>query len=168
MAGLKNHYERAFSAWLNDCGLEALGVDERTRPIFAGRELKNFDFLVNGADRVFALDLKGRRSSPWITQDDLFSLMSWRSVLRGAAEPALLFAFYAPGPELPARLRALPALEHREPSGIYRFALLHIEDAQRLARERSAAWHTYGFEWGAFCRAVVPADKLLLPASCAA
>jgi hypothetical protein len=110
---------------------------------------------------VFALDVKGRRGSPWITRDDLFSLMAWQKLLKGAAEPALLFAFYTPGPEVPSRLREVPAFSHVESTGIYRFCLLRLEDAQRLARPRSERWGTYGFEWKAFCRAALPADALL-------
>ena len=161
MAGDRNHYERAFTGWLNRRRLTAMGVDERARPHVQGRRLKNFDFLVNGAGRVYALDLKGRRGTPWITRDDLFSLMAWRGLFKGAAEPALLFAFYAPGPKTPSRLRDLPGPEHREGSGMYRFCVLALEDAQRLARPRSARWNTYGFEWKAFCKAARPADTLL-------
>lgn len=161
MAGSKNHYEKAFSSWLAERRITAAGVDERARPDFGGRRLKNFDFLVNGAEQVFALDVKGRRGSPWITRDDLFSLMAWGKLLGGAAQPALLFAFYAPHARLPARLQTLPALSHVEVSGTYHFCLLRIEDAQRLARPRSTRWGTYGFEWAAFCRAALPASVLV-------
>jgi hypothetical protein len=161
MAGSRNHYEKAFSSWLTQHGVMAAGVDERVRPDVGGRRLKNFDFLVSGADAVFAIDVKGRRGSPWITRDDLFSLMAWDRLLDGAAQPALLFAFYAPGARLPARMNDVPAMDHVAETGTYRFCLLRIEDAQRLARPRSTRWGTYGFEWKAFCRAALPVDALL-------
>lgn len=165
MAGDRNHYEKAFSGWLVASGLQSMGIDERARPRLPGRDLKNFDFLVNGAQAVYALDLKGRRGTPWITQDDLFSLMAWRRVARGALEPALVFAFYMPGlpgTELPARFHNLPALRLDLTTGIYLFSSLSLESAQRLARRRSRRWNTYGFEWAAFCKAARPVNELLL------
>jgi len=165
MAGTRNHYERAFSNWLVRSGLQAMAVDERQRPVVDTRVLKNFDFLVNGVDTVLALDLKGRRGSPWITQDDLFSLMSWQKLLRGKIEAAFLFAFYSADHQFTARIADLPAVLHVEPCGSYRFAALRLEDAQRLARARSSKWRTYGFQWAGFARAVIPADQLLLPAT---
>lgn len=165
MAGNRNHYEKAFSGWLAASGVQAMGVDERARPRLADRELKNFDFLVNGPDAVYALDLKGRRGTPWITQDDLFSLMAWRRVGAGALTPALVFAFYCTGPDLPSRLRQLPALRLDLATGTYLFSCLGLADTQRLARPRSRRWHTYGFEWAAFCKAVQPIDQILLGAA---
>lgn len=164
MAGQGNHYERAFGSWLTGQGVNVLAVDERRRPVVQGRVLKNFDFLVQGADTVLALDVKGRRGTPWITGDDLFSLMAWRGLLGGAIEPALLFAFYAPGPDLPPRFAQLHATLHREAAGLYAFTILGLSDAQRLARPRSARWNTYGFQWRAFTRAARDAAELVLPA----
>lgn len=161
MAGTRNHYERAFSGWLAASGVQAMAVDERRRPVVETRRLKNFDFLVNGYESVLALDLKGRRHSPWITRDDLYSMMAWRGLLRERVEPAFLFAFYAVGGNPASRLAELPALCYAVPGGVYRFALLWLEDAQRLARPRSAQWGTYGFQWAAFCRAVRPLDQLV-------
>lgn len=161
MAGTRNHYERAFSGWLSASGVRALAVDERRRPVVESRRLKNFDFLVNGYQCVLALDLKGRRHSPWITRDDLYSMMAWRGLLRDRVEPAFLFAFYAGSGAPASRLTDLPALRYTVPGGVYRFALLWLEDAQRLARPRSAQWGTYGFQWAAFCRAVLPLDQVV-------
>lgn len=161
--GDRNHYERTFSALIAPC-THALRVDEHVRPVLRGLELKNFDYLVNGHDRVWALDLKGRLGSPWISRTDLFSLMSWRRLLGGAIEPALLFTFFARDGALRAGLRAYL---HHTPAGVYGFALLRLADAQLLARPRSRRWGTLGFEWKAFCRAALPADQCLpLPVSC--
>lgn len=164
MAGNRNHYERAFSSWLAGHGIQALAVDERRRPVVEGRVLKNFDFLVNGAQSVLALDLKGRRGSPWITRDDLFSAMAWRNLLTGSVQPAFLFAFFSATARFTPRVDALAATTHTQECGAYRFCLLGLDDAQRLARPRSASWGTYGFEWAAFARAVTPADAALVPA----
>lgn len=164
MAGHRNHYECAFSAWLESHGVKALAVDERRRPVVGSRVLKNFDFLVNGAQSVLALDLKGRRGTPWITRDDLFSAMAWQGLLGGSVHPAFLFAFFSPTGRFTPRVEALQAAWHTQDCGAYRFCLLALEDAQRLARPRSASWGTYGFEWAAFARAVTPADEAILPA----
>ena len=161
MAGDKNHYELAFSGLLVEAGIRALAVDETRRPVLNGIELKNFDFLVNGRDSVWALDLKGRRDRPWITRTDMFSMMGWATLLKGAARPAFLFAFFRRAHEQAGRLATLNATSHETPGGVYSFCALTIEAAQRIARPRSERWGTFGFEWNAFARAVVPLDSIL-------
>jgi hypothetical protein len=161
MAGDKNHYELAFSGLLVDAGVRALAVDEAKRPVLNGIQLKNFDFLVNGVDSVWALDVKGRRDRPWITRTDMFSMMGWATLLKRSARPAFLFAFFRASHEAPGRVSALDASVHETPGGVYRFCALTIEDAQRIARPRSEKWGTFGFEWNAFARAVLPLDAIL-------
>ena len=166
MAGTKNHYEMTFSGLLVDAGVRAFAVDETRRPVLNGVQLKNFDFLVNGLDAVWALDLKGRRDRPWITRTDLFSMMGWRRLLQGKANPAFVFAFFTPRFECAGRVHELDATPHDTPGGEYRFCVLEIEDAQRLARPRSQRWGTFGFDWNAFKRAATPLDTILpLPVS---
>lgn len=157
MAGERNHYEIAFSTLLHEAGVTALAVEERRRPTLDGLVLKHFDFLVNGSEFVWALDLKGRRGTPWLTRTDIFSMLGWQQLLRGKARPAFVFAFCGEAP----RLRELEATEYATPSASYRFALLTLEDAQRLARPRSRKWGTLGFEWRAFRRHIRPLEKLL-------
>ena len=161
MAGDKNHYELAFSGLLVEAGVRAMAVNEARRPVLNGIELKNFDFLVNGLDAVWALDLKGRHDRPWITRTDMFSMMGWATLLRGAARPAFLFSFFRRAHEVSGRLATLDATVHETPGGVYRFCALVIEDAQRIARPRSERWGTFGFEWNAFARAVRPLDAML-------
>lgn len=161
MAGDKNHYEMAFSGLLVEAGVRALAVDEARRPVLNGVQLKNFDFLVNGLEHVWALDLKGRRDRPWITRTDLFSMMGWKSLLGHAAEPAFLFAFFQPAHALPGRAGLLDCTVHETPAGVYRFCALPIEAAQRIASPRSERWGTFGFDWSAFARAVLPLESIL-------
>jgi hypothetical protein len=161
MAGTRNHYERAFSGLLAASGVRALAVEQPRRPRLEGIELKNFDFLVNGTDRVWGLDLKGRRDRPWIMRADLFSLMGWRKLLPDSVEPALLFAFFEASHAPNTRLSEVPAMIHTTPAGVYHFALLDLDSTQRLARPRSSSWGTFGFEWTAFCRAARPLDSIL-------
>ncbi|CAG0931926.1 hypothetical protein PLCT1_01928 [Planctomycetaceae bacterium] len=157
MAGERNHYEIAFSAFLREAGVTALAVEERRRPTLDGLVLKHFDFLVNGSDSVWALDLKGRRGTPWLTRTDIFSMLGWQQLLRRKAQPAFVFAFCGSS----ARLNDLDATEYATPSEFYRFTLLSLEDAQRLARPRSKRWGTLGFEWKAFTRHAQALEKFL-------
>ena len=161
MAGDKNHYEMAFSGLLVEAGVTALAVDESRRPVLNGVQLKNFDFLVNGLDAVWALDLKGRRDRPWITRTDLFSMMGWKSLLAGSACPGFLFSFFRGVHEVPGRVASLDATVHETPGGSYHFCLLPIDAAQRIARPRSEKWGTFGFDWVAFARAIQPLDAVL-------
>jgi hypothetical protein len=161
MSGQRNHYEKAFSGLLVRHGVKAIAVEQPRRPVLNGIQLKNLDFLVNGTDRVWGFDLKGRRDRPWITRADLFSLMGWRRLLPPDVEAALLFAFFEPGGETLPRLNDLPAMRHETPAGAYHFCLLGLQDTQRLARPRSARWGTFGFQWGAFCKHAQPLDSVL-------
>lgn len=157
MAGERNHYERAFSTLLKEQGVKALAVEERRRPALEGRVLKHFDFLVNGSEKVWALDLKGRRQTPWITRTDLFSMMGWQKLLAEKASLAFVFAFMGHG----RRLDDLPALAWDCAGARYHFCLMELQDAQRLARPRSARWGTFGFEWKAFCCCVRGLEDLI-------
>lgn len=161
MAGARNHYELCFSGLLVEHGLRALAVDEARRPCWGDRELKNFDFLVNGAERVFAIDLKGRRETPWVTRFDLFSMMAWQRLLGESASPAFVFAFYTAPDAQVGRIAQLDATIRETPGGTYRMVLLELEDTQRLARPRSTRWGTFGFSWHGFARAARPLDALL-------
>lgn len=161
MFGAKNHYEQAFSGWLIETGVRALAVEQARRPVYQGVTLKNFDVLVEGADGVLALDVKGRRDRPWVSRTDLFSMMGWNSLLQGKAQPGFLFAFYTPMHALAGRVADLACTRHETPAGVYRYCLLGLADAQRLAKPRSASWATLDFEWGGFARAVMPLDTLL-------
>lgn len=161
MAGARNHYEQSFSGLLLEHGLNALAVDESRRPLWGERELKNFDFLVNGAERVYAIDLKGRRETPWITRLDMFSMMAWQRLLGQAAHPAFVFAFFHAHGSDAGRIARLDATERVTPAGVYRFVLLELADAQRLARPRSERWGTLGFGWNGFARAAVPLELAL-------
>jgi hypothetical protein len=161
MAGTRNHYEHCFSGLLLEHGLHALAVDESRRPLWGDRELKNFDFLVNGAERVYAIDLKGRRETPWITRLDMFSMMAWQRLLGDTAQPAFVFAFYSEHGAETGRIGRLDATQRMTPSGVYRFVMLELADAQRLARPRSERWGTLGFGWTGFARAAKPLELAL-------
>ena len=161
MAGDKNHYERAFSGLLAENGIQALAVDETRRPVLSGIELKNFDFLVNGIEAVWALDLKGRRDRPWITRTDLFSMMGWKTLLGEAVQPGFAFAFFHSHEDAPARLTQLDATRIETAAGVYHFCVLPVAEAQRIARPRSAKWGTFGFDWNPFARSVRPLDAIL-------
>jgi hypothetical protein len=168
MFGSKNHYELALSGLLLESGVQALAVEQARRPALDGVTLKNFDLMLNGYDAVYALELKGRRERPWVSRTDLFSLMGWKRLLKGCAVPALLFAFYTPPFETAGRVSELDCTLHETPAGAYRFCLLGLEDAQRLAKPRSERWGTFGFEWQAFARAVTPLEAIVaLPAAMA-
>jgi hypothetical protein len=161
MFGRKNHYEQAFSGMLVDAGVQAMAVEQARRPVLNGVTLKNFDLMLNGMDAVYALDLKGRRERPWISRTDLFSMMGWRTLLQGKAVPAFLFAFFSAPFESPGRIAELPHTLHETPAGQYRFSLLGLDDAQRIAKPRSARWGTLDFAWNAFARAVQPLDTIV-------
>jgi hypothetical protein len=170
MAGERNHYEAAFSSLLAASGARALALHEGRRPVWQGRELKHFDFLVNGRSSVLALDLKGRRESPWVTRTDLFSMLGWRSLLAGKAEPGFAFAFFTqPGEEPPRAWADVATTAHATPAGVYRFTVLALEDAQRIARPRSARWGTLGFDWSDFTRVARSLESLveIAPEACA-
>ncbi|MEE9312277.1 MAG: HYExAFE family protein [Planctomycetota bacterium] len=156
MAGDRNHYEIALSGWLVRNGVQAVSVDEATRPWMNGCQLKNFDYLINGHSQVLALDLKGRQDRPWITRTDLFSMMSWQSLFGNKANCGFLFSFYTPKGEDPKRLRELDASLLHSPIGEYRLCILSIEDAQRIARPRSKKWGTFDFDRAAFNRSAKP------------
>ncbi len=155
MAGTSNHYELAFAGWLNRHAIRAMSIAESRRPVCDGRHLKKFDFLVDSGPHVWGIDLQGRKGTPWITRDDLFSMMGWQGLLEGKIQPAFVFAF------LGDSMKGLAATHFETPAGIYRFCLLSLNSAQRLANPRSERWRTLGFSARAFIREAIPLAEAL-------
>ena len=92
-----NHYERAFEAYLRECGVGVVAVDESKRSRLEGGPVKSADFFVVGPGPAKLVgDVKGRRfpggtvGKPrpvwqnWSTASDVSGLRAWAD---GFGEP---------------------------------------------------------------------------------
>jgi hypothetical protein len=157
MANRKVIYEACFEDYLRAAGVPYVAVDEAKKALFAGVQLKSFDFVVYSAGGPNLLvDVKGRRMAArtprgghlenWATREDLGSLARWESVFGSGFTGLLAFCYHLAGPEAAARFEAVHLFR-----GEY-FGLLGVYRSRyaEAARPRSAAWDTVSVPAAAF------------------
>ncbi|MEW5955081.1 MAG: HYExAFE family protein [Candidatus Micrarchaeota archaeon] len=95
--GKYSNYELAFEAFLRQHQLLYLAINEARRPIFRGRKVKNFDFIVVSKNKkLLLIDIKGKQFpyeskigknywENWITKDDGVYLAQWSKVFHATA-----------------------------------------------------------------------------------
>jgi hypothetical protein len=149
MANRKVIYEACFEDYLRTAGIPYVAVDEAKKALFAGVQLKSFDFVVYSAGGPNLLaDVKGRRlagkatrggSLPnWTNREDLDSLQKWESVFGSGFAALLVFCYHLEQPEAAARFEVVHLFrgEYYALVGVYRSAYAEV------CRARSRAWDT--------------------------
>jgi len=113
MPNCGTHYEQAFEAALIERQIPYVAVDQAQKALFAGEQLKSFDFIVYPTQgRKILADVKGRKLSwrswarnrfdqTWATADDVESLRSWEQAFGRDYLAVFVFAYWifdAPSP----------------------------------------------------------------------
>lgn len=88
-------YENAFEEFLRKKEVLYIATDETRRPIFNGKKIKNFDFIISSFKEKYMVDVKGRRFRDhawenWIHFQDIEGMKTWAMLLPGLKP---LFAF---------------------------------------------------------------------------
>lgn len=121
MATNRNHYERAFEAFLRATRVPYVSVNEARRAFLPPGArlsaledgtrtvtLKNFDFVVYGSHKNQLIEVKGRRvggshaGSPdrpgrlesWVTLDDVTAMERWETLFGGEFRAAFVFVYH--------------------------------------------------------------------------
>ena len=157
MANRKVIYEACFEDYLRAAGVPYVAVDEAKKALFAGVQLKSFDFVVYSASGPNLLvDVKGRRLAArgprarrlenWATREDLASLARWESVFGSGFAGLLVFCYHLSCPEAAARFEVVHLFrgEYFGLVGVYRSGYAGG------CRPRSAAWDTVSVPSAAF------------------
>ncbi|MBM4019628.1 MAG: hypothetical protein FJ288_15125 [Planctomycetes bacterium] len=142
-------YEACFEDYLRSAGVPYVAVDEAKKALFAGVQLKSFDFVVySSSGPNLLVDVKGRRFGArrprgghlenWATRDDLGSLARWEEVFGSGFAGLLVFCYHCGGPEAAGRFEVVHLFR-----GEY-YGLLGVcrNRYAESCRPRSAAWDT--------------------------
>jgi hypothetical protein len=150
MANRKVIYEACFEDYLRSAGVPYVAVDEAKKALFAGVQLKSFDFVVYSSSGPNLLaDVKGRRYAGrggsrrghlenWATREDLGSLARWEGVFGSGFAGLLVFCYHLGCPEAASGFEVVHLFrgEYFGLLGVYR------ERYAGACRPRSAAWDT--------------------------
>ncbi len=103
--GINQHYERFFENILRENEVLYLAIDEKRKPIYDGKGVKNFDFLVSSFNGKYLIDVKGKKFpylssnnrknywENWIKTDDISGLKLWSSHFNSFT-PLLVYPYH--------------------------------------------------------------------------
>jgi hypothetical protein len=105
--GTNAHYEQMFENFLRKNNLLYIVINEAKRPIYAGKKVKNFDFIVKSArGHILLIDIKGKQFpyenksggknywENWVSSDDTFFLQMWEQIFGQEAIGLLVFVYH--------------------------------------------------------------------------
>jgi hypothetical protein len=163
MANRKVIYEACFEDYLRSAGVPYVAVDEAKKALFAGVQLKSFDFVVySDSGPNLLADVKGRTFlgqgvrggslENWTTREDLGSLARWESVFGSGFTALLVFCYHLEVPQAAARFETVHLFR-----GEY-FGLLGVsrQAYAEACRTRSRSWDTVSVPAAAFRGMVRP------------
>lgn len=144
------HYEAAFEDYVRSLGWPYIPVDEQKKSIFAGAQIKSFDFLVYPPQRkAWLVDVKGRKYpyeckggkhywENWVTRSDLEGLGEWEGVFGDDFEPVFVFVYWVSGI---SKRDPTPEI-HLFRNECYAFLYVSATAYAAHARQRSPKWDT--------------------------
>ena len=149
MANRQVIYEACFEDYIRMAGVPYVAVDEAKKALFAGVQLKSFDFVVySAAGPNLLVDVKGRlmpgraarggHLQNWVMREDLDSLARWEGVFGSGFAALLVFCYHLAVPEAAARFQVVHLFrgEYYGILGVYRNVYAEA------CRQRSKAWDT--------------------------
>ena len=140
-------YEACFEDYLRSAGIPYVAVDEAKKALFAGVQLKSFDFVVySRAGPNLLVDVKGRqfpypggrRWENWATRDDLDSLARWEEVFGSGFAGLLVFCYHLLGGTEAERFEVVHAFRGES----YGLVAVYRSAYMDACRTRSRAWGT--------------------------
>lgn len=167
----RQHYERAFEAWLRRDGIPAVLVEDAKRAILEPgavlelhdpggqpRRLKSFDFVAYGGERHALVEVKGRRvdlrrggagrRESWTTVEDIRSMSIWERLFGEPFSAVLVFLYWLDGPVGLSGEERVFRFEGRA----YAHRAVALGDYARAMKPRSPRWGTVDLPAGAFER----------------
>ncbi len=164
------HYEEAFGDYLRGVGRPYVAVDDAKKAVFAGAQVKSFDFLVYSSGPCnWLVDVKGRKltlGAPdrrghlenWTTREDVTGLQQWARVFGDGFSGLLVFAYWLTAPQ---HGQPCPATPHLFGGRHYLLSAVPVEQYASRLRDRSRRWGTVSVPARAFREMLQPIDGLL-------
>jgi len=183
MGNRRQHYERAFEAYLRARRIPYVSVDEARKALLpdgsvfadpAGKQpsaLKSFDFVVYGEHTNHLIDVKGRKTQSrrcanrtgrlesWVTEDDVRSLRVWQRLFGEGFQAGFVFVYWCE--EQPPDALFQEIIEHR--GRWYALRAVDVDDYEGAMTPRSRRWRTVHVPSAAFerlSRPFCPAPKV--------
>jgi len=157
------HYEAAFESYLQGKGWPYMVVDEAKRSVFAGMDIKSFDFVVYSDSKSNLLvDVKGRKFlnnsngnsksgrkwENWVLQEDVESMLEWERIFGVDFVAVFVFAYWLQCPPRQAPFKEIHFFKNR----FYAFTAISVAEYADWIRPRSQRWKTVSIPTAAFTR----------------
>lgn len=175
MAKRENHYDAAFEAWLRQCDMPYVAVDEARRSpggnaATEGQTLKSVDFIVSPRQSPlsFLVDVKGRQFPAgrrkqywrnWTTADELHSLARWETLFGQQFAGLLVFAYLVLEDVAPLPAEQLFAFRGQ----LYGFVGIRLQHYLAFGKVISPKWNTLAVPIAQFRALARPLDEILAP-----
>ncbi len=178
----KNHYERAFEAWLEEHCIDHVPVDQSKRFCPSREKAKTFDYILYPpSGRAFIVELKGRIYNGvslekltglenWVTIDDVQSLFKWETAFNRTSristgpsrfddsyKPIFVFAYMFKNPDVDPDGRDIFEYDGRS----YFFTAVPLDLYARSMKQRSGKWHTVNIPAKRFGSILQPVQEFL-------
>lgn len=187
MSNKGTHYEQAFEAYLQHLAIPYVGVDQAKKAVFAGEEIKSFDFIVyprhgrkvlvdvKGRKYPYRSFLRGRPGPTWTTLDDIEGLTAWENIFGSDYIATFVFAYWLvdDGQKNPQSGTGAYSQRHSQASSqaysdefthndrTYAFVVAELSAYSLRIRPRSQSWHTVYVPAKQFSQLAVPLKHFL-------
>jgi hypothetical protein len=178
MGHRRDHYERAFEAYLRSRRIPYVSIDEARKTLLPDasslripddvqsdrRTLKSFDFVVYGDNGNHLIDVKGRkiprtsrgmtagRLESWVTQDDVESLRIWEKLFGEGFTAGFVFIYWCV--EQPPDALFQEIIEHRD--RWYALRAITLDEYTAVMKPRSVRWKTVHLSTSDYDRVSTP------------
>lgn len=161
---MSSHYEALIEDLLRKNEVLYIAINERKRPIYGGKRIKNFDFIISSFNGKYLVDIKGKtfpygqsgRWENWVTIDDISGLKLWATHFN-AFTPLLVFTYLIKDRKYHSEFKDLYNFKRK----CYGVVAIELGDYYSNAKPRSRGWHAIYVSGNTFKNIVKPVSYFI-------